>query len=358
MDAVHPSSPPIDFASLSGEPLGMTNSIDEGARLIQQVLAELGWNGDASVIAANVRRLDQGLPAEDEFTAVCAWLGQTELLHKLDQHQSPASSLTRYQVPDLLAHFAAGGPFLIEVKAKKTQTLSFRPDYHQRLRAHADLLGMPLLIAWKYHAVWTLFDIRHMKKRHKNFNITFGEALKENLLGVLAGDVAYTIEAGAGVSFRFRKEQLLDVTHDEESTIEQWQMRVDQVHFTRAGGVPATDLAPEVATLFTTWDLEQSEVHSPTHVDVAFRAGAEGSMFGHMALVHLLNWVQPAGEPINWRHAIRRDEVVANMTNFVQALERGLQQKVVRYIFRQQPQTWPDFLPARPSSTALDPSRE
>lgn len=57
----------------------------DGTRLIQDVLAELGWSADAAVVADSVRRLDVGLPVEDEFSVVCAWLGRCQLLHKLDR---------------------------------------------------------------------------------------------------------------------------------------------------------------------------------------------------------------------------------------------------------------------------------
>lgn len=68
-------------------------------------------------------------------------------------------------------------------------------------------------------------------------------------------------------------------------------------------------------------------------------------MFGHMALVQLLAWRQRAGETINWRHVIRRDQVISNMTNFSAALERALEQEVVTLILRQVPVDMPAFLP-------------
>jgi Holliday junction resolvase len=318
---------------------------DDGDRLIQEVLTELGWDSDASTIAARVRQLDLGLPVEDQFTAICAWLGKARLIHKLDQHQTPYASRDRYQVPDLLAHFEHAGPVLIEVKAKKSRTLSFKPDYLAKLQAYADLLGVPLLIAWKHHGIWALFEVRHLRRARTNFNITFGEAILENLLGILAGDVAYKIEPGAGLHFRCKKEELLSVERDGDTVTEQWRMRIDQVGFTTAGGKPASALDPDVATLFTTWDLEEHQSHSDTHLEISFAAGNEGMMFGHMALVHLLNWTLPAGAAINWRHAIRREAVVANMTNFGQALARGVEQKVVRTILHQSPRSWPDFIP-------------
>jgi hypothetical protein len=73
--------------------------------------------------------LIEGLPAEDEFGVICAWLGRCRLIHKLDQQEAPVSSRDIYQVADLLAAFDTAGPFLIEVKAKQDRTLSVRPDY-------------------------------------------------------------------------------------------------------------------------------------------------------------------------------------------------------------------------------------
>ena len=83
--------------------LGTGTTPQDGERLIQSVLAELGWDADASTVGTRVRRLNVGLPREDEFSVVCGWLGNCLLLHKLDQHQLPISSRTEFQVPDLLA---------------------------------------------------------------------------------------------------------------------------------------------------------------------------------------------------------------------------------------------------------------
>eukprot|EP00657_Telonema_sp_P-1_P010305 TRINITY_DN4667_c0_g1_i1.p1 TRINITY_DN4667_c0_g1~~TRINITY_DN4667_c0_g1_i1.p1 ORF type:complete len:108 (+),score=39.45 TRINITY_DN4667_c0_g1_i1:224-547(+) len=77
---------------------------DDSDRLIQEVLSELGWDEDPKTIANKVRQLDQGLPAEDEFTAICNWLGRARLVHKLDQHQAPVASRNFYQVPDCLLY--------------------------------------------------------------------------------------------------------------------------------------------------------------------------------------------------------------------------------------------------------------
>lgn len=181
------------------------------------------------------------------------WLGKTRLIHKLDQHQSPPASRATFQVPDLLARFDAAGPVLIEVKSKRSPKLSFTSDYLGRLSSYADLLGLPLLIAWKFHGVWTLFEARHLKKARTNFNIRFGEAMRQNLLGVLVGDVSYKIAPGAGVVLDCRKEALLGTKIEGDGTTEQWQMRIDGVRLTSRRGKPRNDLDDDVTTLFTTW---------------------------------------------------------------------------------------------------------
>ena len=144
------------------------------AHLLHEALSQLGWSHDPQSLAQQLVQLNRGLPREDEFAVVCTWLGKCSLVHKLDQIQAPASSSEIFQVPDLLAVFQREErkiPVLIEVKASQARTLSFRPDYRDRLLAYAKTLGLPMLIAWKHHSLWSLFDINHMKMADKNYNI-------------------------------------------------------------------------------------------------------------------------------------------------------------------------------------------
>lgn len=322
----------------------------DGARLIQDVLAELGWSANATDVADSVRRLDVGLPVEDEFSVVCAWLGKLSLIHKLDQQQVPVASRQEFLVPDLLAKFSTQStktPVLIEVKSKQDKTLSFRPDYLQRLQNYADMLGMPLLIAWKFHNLWMLFEARHLQKAVKNFNISFEGAMRENLLGVLAGGVAYKIGAGAGVHLCFRKDKLLEVAKTESGYTEQWLMTIDNVNFTDYQGACRADLDSEVQSLFSAWDLEEQEEHNESHICLRFVAGKEGMQFAHTALVKLLNWESPHDERPHWRSLLRKERVTENVANFSAALDAAFQQKIVSHILHVQPHVMPNFLLAK-----------
>lgn len=50
------------------------NVPDDLERLIHETLEEIGWDADPRQIADRVRRLDIGLPVEDEFAVLCGWL--------------------------------------------------------------------------------------------------------------------------------------------------------------------------------------------------------------------------------------------------------------------------------------------
>lgn len=320
---------------------------EDGERLIQDALAELGWAADATAVAERVRRLDLGLPVEDEFAVVCSWLGNCRLLHKLDQQQVPVSSKQEFQVPDLLARFSTQNgksPVLIEVKSKQERRLSLRPEYLQRLQNYADMVGMPLLIAWKFHSLWTLFEVKHLTKAEKNFNISFEKASQESLMGVLAGDVAYKIGAGAGIHLRLRKDRLIERVEDERERSEQWAMTIDDVSFTDYKGMRRTDLTEEVQSLFTAWDLEEVQEHTDTHIHMRFVANQQGIQFAHTALVRLLSWEAPKDDRPHWRGLLRKERVTANVANFSAALYVALREKVVSHILHVQPHQMPDFI--------------
>lgn len=329
-------------------PPSPTNA-DETEHLIYGALVELGWQADARRLAHRVARLHLGLPREDEFAVVCTWLGRCALVHKLDQREGPAPIAGRFQIPDLLATFVVDGkevPVLIEVKSKKSETLSFRADYHAGLKRYAALLKLPLLIAWKYHGVWTLFDIDHMKLAKSNYNVKFSKAMSEGLLGVLAGDFSYSLAHGSGIHLQLHKEQLISESKEGNTVEQQWQMRFDDVYYTDGTGTKRRDLTKGIEALFLAHELESSEDHTDTHVTMRFTVGEDRNKFAHMSLVGLLDWQAPTGEGINWRAAATRPKAVPGIDDFAKSVNDALQQKVVTHIFHMLPQTHPPFLNA------------
>lgn len=318
--------------------------------LLHEALTQVGWSADAERLAEQLRRLHIGLPREDEFAVVCSWLGRCALVHKLDQVHAPNDSAERFQIPDLLAVFERDGkkiPTLIEVKSSNKRRLSFRADYFERLKRYGDVLNLPVLIAWKHHGIWSLFEIDHMCVAERNFNISLSKALSESLLGVLAGDFTYTLPLGTGLHLRFRKDEMISKTLECDEVHEEWKMTLDDVYYTDRSGKERRDLDPAIQALFYVNALKERQEHTPTHIYWHFTVQDDENKFAHMALVALLNWYTNSGDSLNWREVVGRQTPVPAVGNFAETIERALHEGIVRYIFHVQPQTSPAFIDDR-----------
>ena len=324
----------------------MADSHDEVARLIHETLEQLEWPHDPAAIAERVKRLDQGLPSEDEFIVLCSWLGRCRLIHKLDQTQMPAASNTTYQVPDLLATFTVHErpvTALIEVKSAKSNVLSFRPDYLERLEAYADLIGVPLLIAWKWRGIWSLFETKHLTKMDKNFNINWKKAIQESLLGLLAGDFSYTVYAGVGLHIHCRKQRKVSTEKTEEGTTELWDLVIDEAYFTSKDGQRVKDFPPGIQSVLFAADLQDRQEFTDTHIIQHFETHEQSGLFAHMALVRLLAF-RAKDDTVRWRARISDERQIHTIEGFREGVTAALEQDVVLYVFDVRPQTMPAFL--------------
>ncbi|MGT3280666.1 hypothetical protein [Yersinia enterocolitica] len=315
-------------------------------RLIHESLEQLGWEADATAIAERVNRLNIGLPLEDEFSIICGWLGQCNLVHKLDQQQYPTTSNDKFQVPDLLANFDARGAgnitVLIEVKSCKGNVLSFRPDYVSRLRAYGQLLGLPILIAWRKFGIWSLVDLDVFTKATKNFNLNFNDAMRNSLMSKLLGDFSYTPQVNSGVHISFKKEKLIEAIKTDEGIQENWNMVVDDVYFTNGKNEQLRELSTIAQQLFHSWDITSTETHSDSHVVMHNTINEESAMFAHMALTRLLSF-HGREDNVHWRHHLRHDAAISSVLDFRSGIEENLKAGIIKYIFDIEPVNVPSF---------------
>ena len=322
---------------------------EDVARLIHESLEQLGWDINPNEIAELVLRLNQGLPAEDEFSILCGWLGRCSLIHKLDQHQHPKISSTHYQVPDLLACFELGNEkitVLIEVKTNKKNKLSFTPAYYEKLSRYGELLNLPVLIAWKNkHGIWTLLPLSVFQKAKTNFNLSIESAMKESLLGVLAGDFAYVPNVRSGIHIHIAKEKLISTEEIEDGFTENWHMRVENVYFSNhEKEINLIDISSIAQQVLHTLDLESEETHTDTHITQHFICKNSHITFAHMALVDMLNFIQIGDEKIQWRKHIIDPKSVNSFSDFRSGVVECLKHEIIRYILDLKPQTMPGFL--------------
>ena len=197
------------------------------AKEFQSILAEAGVGEiPADLIASKAQQFMDGLPVEDEFQAFALWSERCVLIHKLDQDQMPSSSRHIYQVPDFFMAMSYQSRIvkcLVEVKKRNLKseapldkdTLRFTRAYHDRLINYANLLGLPLLVAWKAEPFgWLCFDIQAMKKVKTAFRISVADAMMANVLGLLLGDFSFHLRENA--AFVLKIERLTDGTNEFE----------------------------------------------------------------------------------------------------------------------------------------------
>ncbi|MCH8497828.1 MAG: hypothetical protein LAT63_05095 [Marinobacter sp.] len=323
---------------------------EEIERLVHEALEQIGWDADAEQVAKRVKRLHYGLPREDEFSVICGWLGKCQLIHKLDQHQFPEQSKSHYQVPDLLAVFKYKEkdlPVLVEVKTSgKKNKLSFTPEYKEKLTNYAELLGLPMLIAWKNRwDVWSLVSLDEFKLAKKNYNLDFESALKSSLLGILAGDFAYTLAANSGVHISCKKEDLVSTVKSENVESQYWNVIIDDVYFTNRLSERIESLSPLAQKIFPSWDLDESEEVTDTHIIIHCVADETSMLFAHMALTRILKFESPVEETsVHWRSILATNNSLARLENFREGIMENLRKKIVYHVLEPQPQNLPSFL--------------
>lgn len=86
-------------------------------------------------------------------------------------------------------------PVLIEVKTTPytTNRLSWQPAYRDTLVRYADMLRLPLLIAWRVGTFWTLIDVNQLQPSSR-YKIEFFDAMKNSLMTELAGTSHFRCE--------------------------------------------------------------------------------------------------------------------------------------------------------------------
>lgn len=307
-----------------------------------EAVQQLGLNADPQTVADRVRRLQAGLPAEDEFSVLLTWLGRCRLVHKLDQLQRPPDSRTRWFVPDLLAVFEYHGaelPVLIEVKTTpfSNNKLSWSPAYRERLVRYADMLKMPLLVAWRFGSFWTLFDVRQLKPSPIRHRITFLEAMQHSLMTEVAGDFSFSLRQGCGMHFKFRKIK---------QTSDGFEGIVEEAYWTNANGV-RFGKAPGVFPLFLCLEQQSVVVEDGLFVTQSFVIPSSSiTEFASRALATLLRFSRGA-DGVNWRRALEKTPSPPYATGGLRkAAQDALEAGFLEHGLNIRPAAVPDFLAA------------
>jgi Holliday junction resolvase len=325
--------------------------INPTARIVFKALEQIGWTVEnPSLLVERIKRLDIGIPAEDEFAFLISWMGKCGLVHKLEQEQSPPESKKLYRVPDLLAFFRYKNhliPALIEVKTSVDDKLSWRPDYLDGLKLYAATLNLPLLVAWKWNrfGLWTLFEAKHFTKSRKNYTVNSVLALRENLMSILAGDFAVELCKGVGFYLVFRKEAELESPNTKRPDTKTWRARVEEAFFTNSKGERIDKLGPGLWSIFLCSHFEDhTEVINDTKIMQSFVIEEESMQFAHRMLPILLQFKSGKTSTLRWRN-IRFDYSVPVPFQTLRKAASGVKSSdIVKNVITIAPNTKPEFL--------------
>ncbi len=323
--------------------------IDSSARLIHEAIQQLGWGTDSESLINRVKRLDLGIPAEDEIAFILSWLGKCSIVHKLDQNQFPPKSSDKYQVPDLFACFITNDvtrPVLIEVKSSTQKTLSWKESYLGKLKNYSALAGIPILLAWKFYRLWMLVDLNCFKKARTNYHLPFEEAMKHNLMSCLAGDFAYVMKPKVGLHFHLKKERLISKKQIDSSSLEeQWVIRIEKAFFVNSEGNEMAKLPPGLWPLFISAEPISEDRFEGDYIYQSFVISEDSGMhFAHVSLPILLDFFMDVEDKIHWRKHLTEHKFPVGFEIFKEAASTGIKEGFVKYVLYQQPSEIPRFL--------------
>lgn len=326
----------------------------ETAHQVYEALVRTGFNlgGNESFISL-LQRLDRGLPAEDEFTCLLKWLGRCACVNGLDQRQSE-SSRAKYKIPDLLAliqHEGATRPFLIEVKTTNAQRerLKWSKSYRDKLVAYAREVDIPLLVAWRSEkfGLWFLFDVNDMGP---DAEISLVEAMRQNLMSLIAGDFGIVLQTGFGLHFVM---ELVQFMGDGPAFLEPdlpaegpWHLKIKEAHFTNGTGERLNAIQKGLwPVLLTLPDLEHESRFRDGLMTMSWVIREETGMQWAQRILAGLVWsgLSEQKRP-DWRRMAIEERFPVEAEVVRAGLEHGFKNGTVQYLLMQQPATVPVFL--------------
>jgi hypothetical protein len=298
---------------------------------------------DPEKIGERLRGIHKGWSAEHEFAAIASWLGNPRLIVNADEVLVTDG---HFRVPDFFVVARRANrdiPFLVEVKNESEDVIVWSESYLSSLRRFAQLLNVPLLIAWKRYGMWALVDSDHFTKKVTAYHLTFDCAVKNNLMTALFGNVFITIKE------HFRYEivlKLLDPKDAAATVLDDGDHKAqitDAALYTYKGRVPK-ELYLDLFPLFLAKATDESTTERDgEYLKHIFTTDPEDMFSASDLLFSNLSFAQGPGEEINWVAALRKG-LAAPKIDLPAVLRRGIDAGAIQYVLEQQPEILPSFL--------------
>ncbi len=300
-----------------------------------------GKQVDASRVMEKVQQLRRGIPAEDEFVAMCLWSNQCKLVHKLEP---PKGSVpTGYRVPDFLCVFEHRGqaiPVLVEVKSTEKDTLKLGRTYVNEFKTYAELLGIPLLIAIRHtkidEGLWVVAELDQLRTERGSYRAYLPKAMEYDLTSLLMGNFSLLIREGTALCMTISK----NTVHTDGS----FNGTLKEMFWETADGTRhSTNVAPYLHLAFMLSPDEVEIDENPTQVIQRFRKVGNGSVFAYwvMPMAWSLSGFLSSAE-VPWAKLLNEEKPGFSIEDLFQSADprSGLVEQRVRW----HPKVLPDFL--------------
>ncbi|MFP4403321.1 MAG: hypothetical protein ACLFPJ_03150 [Candidatus Woesearchaeota archaeon] len=298
------------------------------------------------------KQFERGIPAEDEIMAILSWLGNAQLIHRLEQIQTPILSKEKYQVPDLLVSFNINGlekPFLIEVKSKtnlkanseeelhtklNNQKVILSNKYYHKLKKYGELLNLPILIAWKNtFGAWTLVDLDSFCKKETAYHLTLEDSFKNNLLDVLAKNCTIAI------SKEFRYEMI--VSKDSKVKNNEFTGTIQSFNFYHKN--ISFDINDTLFNIFNYANLIEEQKNNEKEVIFCEKVSEEYSVFLYQVLMFYIFFMKQNNN-INFLEIIEKEKWPVTINEVIKDINEGKKIGVIRNIITTKPKIMPTYL--------------
>lgn len=317
--------------------------LTSAAHAVARAAEALNWDfSDPEAFLRRAQHVEYGLSAEIEFAAILRWLGVCKFVHRLNEDRLADSTFTELEVPDLFAVFENAGTrisALIEVKSSEALELKFTRRYLDKLQAYAKQIGQPLLIAWRPRNVgfWVLFDPRIAKTDSEDATVSFDLAIRNDLMGILAGDYSLVAMEGAGLRIVAKRISEKEPTEDGYQAV----FEITEAYFHDSAGNKMPEVSAAISSLLLS-TLQHDEHIDDDGIVKSFTA-SDGITKAQLVLRAAVAFPLKDDERIHWRAVSNKLDSILKSADLLAEAKQTFG-TFVRYVLFQQPQNRPDFL--------------
>ena len=297
---------------------------------------------DPGAVIEKVRRVHAGMSSEHEFAALATWLGKCSLVTQLD---NVLHSRREFRAPDFLVVANYNGrpvPFLVEVKSQLDSTLTWSAKYHASLRGFAELVNLPLLVAWRCRGLWALADSALFEKKVRAFHLSFQTAMQNNLMSMLLGN--FWLHLAPEFRFELKMRILTDFEHAQPLLPEgSYRVQIED-----AGLWVAQRRLTGKEEKHLLWFLAagQSEENSNRDADILtkqYLVGPDRVINLSDILVAQIACTKGEAEPFDWLVQVRKG-LRGCIDDIEGTLSRAVSVGAVKLVLQQRPKGLPAFL--------------